>query len=83
MLIKLLALLDEGRAYSQLELAELCGTREESVKAQMEYLERAGFLRRVTSGSSCESCGGKCSGSTGGCGKDTSRGVAMWEKTLL
>ncbi|MDL2288549.1 hypothetical protein LJC32_04120 [Oscillospiraceae bacterium OttesenSCG-928-F05] len=80
MLMKLLTLLDEGCAFSQIELAERLGTGEDSVKAQMEYLERVGMLRRIDSGSGCESCGGSCGNSCGGCGQGALHGPAMWEK---
>lgn len=83
MLTNLLALLDEGHAFSQTELAQRLGTGEDSVKAQMEYLERRGLLRRIDSGSGCEGCGGGCGNSCGGCAKDAPRGPAMWEKVSV
>ncbi|MGF7004424.1 putative transcriptional regulator [Lachnospiraceae bacterium PFB1-21] len=80
MLIKLLTLLEEGRAYSQLELAESLGTGEEGVKAQVEYLERMGLLRRVERGGGCDSCGGKCGNSSCDCQNVAPRGPVMWER---
>lgn len=80
MLTKLLALLDEGRAFSQIELAERLGTCEDSVRAQMEHLERMGLLKRVYSESGCKGCGGSCSNSCGGCGQSALHSLPMWEK---
>lgn len=81
MLTQLLALLDEGNALSITELAQRLKTSEDTVKAQMEYLEQLGMLRRVSGGADCAACGGSCGGSCHGCGKDAPRGPAMWEKT--
>lgn len=78
MLTQLLTLLDEGHAFSQIELAERLHTGEESIRAQMEYLERMGLLRRVYSSSGCEGCGGKCDSGT--CGHSAPHAPVMWEK---
>lgn len=81
MLSELLALLDQGRAFSQLELAESLGTSQEAVKAQMEYLERLGLLRRVVSSSGCGGCSGSCgSGGCHSCSHHSPQGPPMWEK---
>lgn len=80
MLTKLLAILDEGRAYSQQELAECLGVPPGSVAAQMEYLERLGLLRRINNscgwGSGCKSCGSNCDA---GCHSSGVTPLAMWE----
>lgn len=77
MLTKLLALLDEGRAYSRQELAEKLGVNVETVAAQMEYLERLQLLRRVNMNGGCAQ---GCKGCTAGCDKNPVMPVAMWEK---
>lgn len=76
MLTKLLALLDEGRVYSQQELAETLGVSLETVMAQMEYLERLGMLHRVEIGG----CAGGCKGCSSGCEQRSVDAPAMWEK---
>lgn len=47
MLTQLLALLDGGYTFSIGDLAQRLGIGEDAVKAQMEYLERLGMLRRL------------------------------------
>lgn len=76
MLTQLLAFLDEGDVLSITELAQRLKTSEDTVKAQMEYLERLGMLRRITSGGSCSACSAGCSG----CRQNSARCPAMWEK---
>lgn len=67
MLTQLLALLNEGNALSITELAQRLKISEGAVRAQMEYLERLGMLRRVSVEGGCSSCSGSCRGCRG-CG---------------
>lgn len=78
---QLLDLLDEGHAFSLTELAQRLQTNEDTVKAQMEYLERLGLLRKVNAEFGCKDCSGGCG--CGSCGEKAPRGPAMWEKVSL
>lgn len=75
MLYKLLALLQEGRAWSLEDLAEALDTDVPEIKARLEYLEKTGMLRQICSTVGCEGCSGCSSGSN--CGDFKS--PAMWE----
>lgn len=79
MLNELLSMLDEGRAFSQWELAERLGVSQEAVMAQMDYLERIGVLHRINTKSGCDNCSGTCGGCSS-CEDDTPTGPVMWEK---
>lgn len=76
MLTEILKALEQGRAYSQNDFARLFGVSEESIRAQIEFLERKGYIKRVTM-PSCDSktCTG-CKGCTGGI-----KPPIMWEIT--
>ena len=68
---ELLDLLKDGRARSVEELALSLRTNVEDVRRRMEYLEHAGYLRRVGS------CGHSCSSH---CGGGLTAGLpVMWE----
>ena len=75
---KILRLLDEGRALSQRELAEKLNTSVETLGAQIEYLERLGFLRRI--GHICE-CSGGCKGCASKCHDSDISPPVMWERS--
>jgi predicted transcriptional regulator len=79
MLTKLLALLDESRAYSEQELAKVLGVRTETVLAQIEYLERLGMLQRVSVGGGCA---GGCKNCSSGCKPQGGSPLVMWEKPI-
>ena len=79
MLTQLLALLDEGHAFSLGELAQRLEVGEDLVKAQMEYLERLGMLRRINLGGGCKGCPGHCGGGCSRC-ETMPPGLAMWER---
>lgn len=71
---ELLDLLKDGRARSVEELALSLKTNVEDVRRRMEYLEHAGYLRRVGS------CGHSCSGCSSHCGGGLTAGLpVMWE----
>lgn len=59
---ELLALLADGNSWSAETLAARLQTTGEEIKRQMEFLEHAGYLRRV------KSCESGCAGCKGGCG---------------
>ncbi len=61
---ELLALLRDGHSRSPEMLAAELGTSPEDVRRKMEFLERAGMIRRIKSCSGCPSgCSGKsCAG---------------------
>ena len=76
-MVKLLRLLDEGRALSQQEVAEELNISVETLGAQIEYLERLGVLRRI--GHNCE-CGGSCKGCSSKCHDSGISPPTMWER---
>lgn len=78
MLTKLLAVLNEGRVYSQQDLADKLGVTADMVTSQLEYLAHLGLLRQVDLDSD-KSCGGNCKGCGSDC-HDAARPV-LWEKT--
>lgn len=79
MLTELLELLDEGRAYSQREMAEKLGIGAAMIIAEIEYLELLGLLRRVDD--SC-GCSGGCKGCSSACNNEGITPPAMWEKAV-
>ncbi|MFV0363000.1 MAG: FeoC-like transcriptional regulator [Suipraeoptans sp.] len=84
MLVKLLRLLEEGRAYSQIELGECLSMSKEAISAQIEYLEHLGMLRRIKNlsgcGSGCKSCGSDCKSD---CQSTNMEPTTMWELVPL
>lgn len=78
MLIEILKALEQGRAYSQKDFAKLFDVSDETIKAQIEFLEMKGYIKRVT----MPSCGGTtcagCKGCVGGI-----KPPIMWEITNL
>jgi predicted ArsR family transcriptional regulator len=63
MLRELLALLSEGNTLSQHELAERLGTTPEAMAARLDFLHRAGYLRKVCAVDAVDAaagCGKKC-----------------------
>lgn len=72
---ELLELMKDGRAWSIEELALGLSTTSEDIKRQMEFLEHAGFLKRVIScGQSCKGCTAHCGSGAGLAGAPT-----FWE----
>ena len=72
---ELLALLREGRAWPVEALADRLGTTPDDIRRQMEFLERTGFLRRVSGcGHDCRGCGIHC-----GIGDAQSGMPVFWE----
>lgn len=59
MLIELLNLIDLGRAWSVDELAAVSGASKDKIFAEIEFLEQAGYIKRV------RPC--RCSGQCGSC----------------
>jgi DNA-binding Lrp family transcriptional regulator len=57
MLRELLALLSEGNTLSQYSLAERLHTTPEAIAARLDFLHRAGYLRKVCA---VKNCGKKC-----------------------
>ncbi|WP_195267436.1 hypothetical protein [Eubacterium sp. 1001713B170207_170306_E7] len=62
-MVKLLKLMSDGQARSVEELACQLNTEAEDIYRQMEFLEQAGYLRRVnTCGHDCRGCTANCRG---------------------
>jgi DNA-binding Lrp family transcriptional regulator len=59
MLRELLALLLEGNTLSQYDLAERLNTTPEAITARLDFLHRAGYLRKACA---VKDCGKKCGG---------------------
>jgi predicted ArsR family transcriptional regulator len=59
MMRELLALLPEEKTLSQYDLAERLGTTPQAVAARLDFLCRAGYLRKVCV---VENCGRQCAG---------------------
>lgn len=74
MLIKLLDLLKEGKSYSVQEIADILEIDNLAIKAQIEYLERNKYIKRIIVKNSCKK---SCNGCIG-CSKDVSFPI-MWE----
>ncbi|MBP5158557.1 MAG: Lrp/AsnC family transcriptional regulator [Treponema sp.] len=62
---KLLSLLKDGRSRPVELIAAELGTSVEDVRRKIEFLERAGAIRRV--GASCSACSGGCGGGHKSC----------------
>lgn len=74
MLSKLLELLQEGNTYSVQGLAELMNEDSENILRKLEYLEKQGYIRKVTLTGSCNH---HCIGCHG-C-DSVSSNMIMWE----
>jgi biotin operon repressor len=59
MLRELLALLSEGKTLSQYDLAERLNTTPQAIAAHLDFLHRAGYLRKVCA---VKNCGKQCAG---------------------
>ena len=78
MLAEILDTLQEGQTYSLQELAGILQTDMQSLKAQLEYLERHGYIKKVEMK---PGCGSTCHGCKG-CGHSLPYFI-MWELTEL
>jgi DNA-binding Lrp family transcriptional regulator len=67
-------LLSEEKTLSQYDLAERLHTRPETVLASLDFLHRAGYLRKTCA---VNDCGKKCAGCSG-CGVPQN-GAVLWE----
>lgn len=77
MLQALLALLDNGKTYSQADLARILDTTTENIDSWMAYLEKTGHLKRIEA----SSCSGSCSGCNAHCDAGSKKpSVVFWEK---
>jgi DNA-binding Lrp family transcriptional regulator len=75
MLRELLALFSEGKTLSQNDLAESLNTTPQAIAARLDFLYRAGYLRKVCA---VKNCGKQCAGCP--IGSVTPLNVpAMWE----
>ena len=59
MLSEILALMSEGKIFSQHELAERLHTTPEAVTARLDFMRRTGYLRKICT---AKDCGKKCAG---------------------
>lgn len=75
MLIQLLDLLQNGQTYSVQDIAELMKKDADIVQAELEYLERQGYIRKV---SPRVDCSRNCNGCHG-CDQPTATSMKMWE----
>ena len=53
MLIKLLNIFNQGETYSLEDIANMLKVEVNTVKAQLEYLENNGYIRKVIGGTNC------------------------------
>ncbi len=74
MLIKLLDYLQDGQVHSIEELAELSYKDVDSIRSELEYLERQGYIRKVSLQNGCNH---NCCGCHG-CDQPVSN-MTMWE----
>ncbi|WP_304508900.1 FeoC-like transcriptional regulator [Anaerotignum sp.] len=74
MLNEILDQFKKGRTFSFQELADSLNTDVQTVKAQIDYLERQGYIKKVEV---YTSCAGGCS-SCAGCNQGTQRSI-IWE----
>lgn len=74
MIIKLLDLLKEGKCYSVQDIADILNIDTLAIKAQIEYLERNKYIKRIIVKNTCQK---GCNGCMG-CSKDVFFPV-MWE----
>ncbi|MDR2006540.1 MAG: FeoC-like transcriptional regulator [Acidaminococcales bacterium] len=63
MFSEILALLSEGKTLSQYDLAERLDTTPEIIVSRLDFLQRAGYLRKICA---VKDCGKKCTGCIGG-----------------
>jgi predicted ArsR family transcriptional regulator len=59
MLQKILAALSEGKTFSQYDLTERLHITPEAIAVRLDFLHRAGYLRKVCAATDC---GKKCAG---------------------
>jgi DNA-binding Lrp family transcriptional regulator len=59
MLSEIVASLPDGKTLSQYDLAERLNTTPEAIAARLDFLHRAGYLRKVCT---VKDCGKKCGG---------------------
>jgi hypothetical protein len=64
MLSEILASLSEGKTLSQYDLAERLNATPGAIVVRLEFLHRAGYLRKVCAAEG--DCGKKCAGCPGG-----------------
>jgi hypothetical protein len=64
MLSEILNSLSEGRTLSQHDLAARLNATPDAIAARLEFLHRAGYLRKVCAAEG--DCGKKCAGCSGG-----------------
>lgn len=77
-MVKLLELMADGQARSVEELANQMNTGVEDIYRQIEFLERAGYLKRVnTCGQNCRGCTANC------CGTERFSGMPVFWEVLL
>ncbi|MDR2662297.1 MAG: FeoC-like transcriptional regulator [Treponema sp.] len=63
MLRELLALLREGKTFSQYDLAERLDTTPQAITARLDFLYHAGYLRKACT---VKGCGKQCAGCPSG-----------------
>jgi DNA-binding Lrp family transcriptional regulator len=74
MLQELVALLREGKTFSQYDLAERLNTTPELIAARLDFLDRTGILRKICV---VRDCGTKCAGCASE--KMPHNGAVLWE----
>jgi DNA-binding Lrp family transcriptional regulator len=74
MLQEMLALLSEGKTVSQYDLAERLNVTPETIATRLDFLHRAGYLRKICA---VKDCGKKCVGCSG-CGAPQNAAI-LWE----
>ncbi|WP_027398997.1 FeoC-like transcriptional regulator [Anaerovorax odorimutans] len=74
MLIEILALLNKERTYLMNEMADILNTDTDTLKVQMEYLEKLGYVRKVRPNMGCKN---KCMGCS--ISNNNISTVDMWE----
>ncbi|WP_333886759.1 FeoC-like transcriptional regulator [Clostridium sp.] len=78
MLIKLLNIFNQGETYSLEDIANMLKAEVNTVKAQLEYLENHGYIRKVIGGTNCNTDCTHCRNKNGNRG-----GLVMWEINRL
>jgi DNA-binding Lrp family transcriptional regulator len=73
-LSEILFLLSKGKTFSQYELAERLNTTPELIAARLDFLHRAGNLRKICAAGDC---GTKCAGCASG--ETPKNGAVLWE----
>jgi predicted transcriptional regulator len=59
MMRELLAMLREGKTFSQYDLAQRLGATPQAIAARLDFLHRAGYLRNICA---VKDCGKQCAG---------------------